>query len=178
VIDVALDENQVSAAVVAWLEKRGFHARALTAGQSGIDVAAWHPSTGAKWAIEAKGATNSKKRSASAKPSKHAAYEGVSKALLVAISWTRIRVMEATSIAIAVPDDAHFNLWTSRIEAACAQLGIGIFLVGLDGAVRLMPAALLREGGVLVPRTAQKPPDMPLPRSLRWNYGFPPYADD
>ena len=177
-IDVALDENEVSAAVVAWLEKRGFHARALTAGQSGIDVAAWHPSTGAKWAIEAKGATNSKKRSASARPSEHAAYEGVSKALLVAISWTRIRAMEATSIAIAVPDDPHFNLWASRIEVACAQLGIGIFLVGSDGAVRLVPTGLLGDGGVLAPRSAAKPPDMPLPRSLRWNYDFPPYGED
>jgi hypothetical protein len=86
VIEVALDENEVSAAVVAWLEKRGFHARALMAGQPGIDVAGWHPQTGAKWAVEAKGATNSKRRSATARPSEHAAYEGVSKALLVAIS--------------------------------------------------------------------------------------------
>jgi hypothetical protein len=86
--------------------------------------------------------------------------------------------LATTSIAIAVPDDPHFNLWTSRIEVACEQLGIGIFLVGLDGAVWLVPSGLLREGGVLAPRMPLKPPDMPLPRSLGWNYSFPRYDDD
>lgn len=168
----ALDENDVSRAVQRWLEARGYNARSLEAGKQGIDVAAWHPQTHHRWAIEAKGATSSKTWTSAfgAASSEPRAYNAVSKALLNVVFWSGIEPMKDTSIGIACPSDPYFDMWLDRIEAACSVLGIAIFRVGIDGEVTCsredQPARL---------------PDLqarrwPMPKSLKRNFEpLPPY---
>lgn len=167
-----LDENEVSEAVQRWLEAHGYNARSLVAGQQGIDVAAWHPQTHHRWAIEAKGATSSKEgtRAFGAASSEPRAYNAVSKALLNAVFWTGIGPMKDTSIGIACPSDQHFDMWLDRIEPACSVLGIAIFRVSIDGQVTCS-----RESPQPRP-TALQAGDWPLPKSLKRNFEqLPPY---
>lgn len=169
----ALDENAVSQAVVRWLEDQGYQARAIRAGQHGIDVAAWHPDTLHRWAIEAKGAASSKKgsRRIDRPLSDGVAYGAVSKALLNTIFWTGITTMRGTSIGLACPSDRYFDMWLDRIEPACAVLGISIFRVGTDGEVKCSPKHPVdRPAPLLTPR-------WPMPRSLQRNFELPPYED-
>lgn len=174
----ALDENEVSEGVVKWLRGNGYLARALVAGQQGIDVAAWHPETGHRWAIEAKGATNSKRPDTRSEPSERAAYAGLSAAFLVATSWTGIRAMRDTSIGIAVPDDRHFVAWTAKIEHACRALGIAIFHVGSEGVSMVRPEGVFSDGSPIIARSRHLPePDGDMPPSLRRNFKFLPYGE-
>lgn len=172
--DRALDENEVSVAVEAWLREQGYRARSLTAGQHGIDVAGWHPETGHRWAIEAKGATSSKKWTSGfgAPISEGAAYQGVSKALLNAVAWTGLPAFADTSIGVAFPNDRFFRMWVAAIEPACQLLGIAIFMVDDDG-VYGYPQ---RAGAPLVRPASLAVPTRRLSRSMRRNMkDLPPY---
>lgn len=174
-LERGMDENEVSEKVAAWLLDRGYKVRVLKAGLRGIDVAAWHPDTGHKWAIEAKGSTSSKKwtKRHGAPASEGAAYNGVSKALLNVISWTGIGVFRDTSLGLAGPDDKWFDMWFKNIEPTCELLGISLFRAGED-AVRVFPD----DHGLLIrPDDLLKQPRA-MPRSLRSNYPFPAYPDD
>lgn len=168
----ALDENDVSLAVVTWLEKRGYQARALIAGQHGIDVAAWHPDTHHRWAIEAKGAISSKSKDRSHPPRPgDIAYRAVSQALLNTVFWTGITAMRDTSIGLACPSNRNFDEWLDRIETACAVLGISIFRVAPDGEVKCSPKTPEdRPAALMTPRWA-------MPKSLRRNFKLPAYEE-
>ncbi|WP_029555514.1 hypothetical protein [Xanthobacter sp. 91] len=168
----ALDENDVSQAVQRWLEARGYNARSLVAGKQGIDVAAWHPQTHHRWAIEAKGATSSRRgtRAFGAASSEPRAYNAVSKALLNAVFWSGIEALKDTSLGIACPSDRHFDMWLNRIEPACSILGIAIFRVALDRRVTCS-----RENMPTRP-TALQASKWPMPKSLTRNFEpLPPY---
>ena len=178
-LERGMDENEVSQGVVRWLQHRGYEARALTAGQRGIDIAAWHPDTGHKWAIEAKGSTSSKTwtKAHGAPISEGAAYNGVSKALLNAIFWTGVSAFKDTSVGIAVPDDKWFDMWLTRIEPACKALGIAQFRAHEAG-VRVIPEGHPDTGPIIVSRPTTLLRGEQLPRSLRCNYPYPPYPGD
>ena len=179
-IERGMDEKEVSQVVVKWLKERGYKARALTAGQRGIDVAAYHPGTNHKWAIEAKGSTSSKKgspRYGQTKISERAAYNGVSNAFLLAVSWTSIGILKDTSIGIAVPNDKHFEMWLERIEPASALLGIAHFRAGGNG-VQVFPPSLQNNPNLSRPVELLGCPRK-LHKSMRLNYGdLPPYPAD
>jgi len=168
----ALDENDVSLAVVRWLQERGYQARALIAGQQGIDVAAWHPETHHRWAIEAKGAISSKTKDRSDPPRPgDIACRAVSQALLNTVFWTGITAMRDTSIGLACPINENFKEWLNRIEPACAVLGISIFRVGPDGEVKCSPKRPEDRPAALLT------PHWPMPNSLRRNFELPAYEE-
>lgn len=176
--EAALDENEVSKAVVKWLEARGYVARALEAGQHGIDVAGWHPETGHRWAIEAKGSASTRAMPGSVRPgpSEPAAYRGLGSALLNTISWAGVGVMAETSVGIACPQDRYFDMWLERLAPACKLLGIAIFQAASDGSV----VTSVSDGNPIV-----RPPELlasprKLPPSCRLNFDppLPPYPAD
>lgn len=169
----ALNENEVSREVVKYLNTLGYTARSLTAGQQGIDIAAFHPETHHRWAIEAKGATSSMENSArfGAPSSNATAYRAVAHGLLTAVSWTNINEFKDTSIGLALPNDEYFNPWLDNIESACSVLGIVLFRVSrgcvcCSAEMAVRPPSLLRRS-------------RPMPLSLRRNFeGLPTYEGE
>jgi len=180
-----MDENEVSRAVVAWLEGKGYVARALIAGEHGIDIAAWHPKTGHRWAIEAKGSTSSKEWTKrydrqNSRASEGAAFNGVSKAFLQTVCWTRINEFTSnTSIGIAAPNDKWFYKWLKNIEPACDMLGIAHFKIGDNGAVETFPEDLDQAPRLERPHSLSANPGK-MPDTLRRNFKapLPPYPTD
>lgn len=136
-----LDENQVARAVGDWLETRGFQAKVITSKQRGYDVDASHPSTKARWVIEAKGGTSSKpgSRRHGTEAASSGAYFATAAALHNAVSWTGRKSLEEANIGIALPVSRWFDIHSEKIEPACELLGITIFRVDQNGSISVFP---------------------------------------
>lgn len=136
-----LDENQVAHAVGTWLRGKGFAPKIITTRQRGYDIDALHPTTGARWVIEAKGGTSSKPGSKKfgTEANSPGAYFATAAAFHNAVAWTGRKALQGANIGIALPVSRWFDIHAEKIMPACELLGITIFRVEKCGRIHVFP---------------------------------------
>jgi hypothetical protein len=135
-----LDENAVVVAVCLFLERRGYSIKSrCSTAERGIDVSAEKTSTPERIHVEAKGATSSRPTSPRfGKPyTESQVFDRVAKGFYTVFQMKGKGNGEARYV-LAVPDSELFRKYLAPVKAAFDEAGIGVFLVGGGGQVRVL----------------------------------------
>jgi hypothetical protein len=134
-----LDENAIVDAVCSFLSQNGYAIRSkCSTTERGIDVCAEKPFTGQTIHVEAKGATSARAGSNRfGKPyTKSQVFDRVAKGFYTVFQMQGKGNSEMRCV-LAVPDSDWFCEYLAPVKSAFEAAGIGVFLVGTGGQVRV-----------------------------------------
>lgn len=134
-----LDENAVVEAVCSFLGQKGYVIKSrCSTTERGIDVCAEKRATGQRVHVEAKGGTSSFSGSNRfGKPyTESQVIDRVSKGFYTVFKM-KGRSSASTQIVLAVPDTEWFRKYLDPVRFAFESAGIGVFLVGSGGQVKV-----------------------------------------
>lgn len=127
---MAITEDDVKEALVAWLEQQGYtdvHARLGRA--QGDDVEGVHPETGRRLVVECKGETEASNQW-------DRAWRNASQAFFKMARLSESKEHSEEDLAMAFPDTENYRKRMAGLQELCARQGIDVYWVSEDGTVR------------------------------------------